>query len=122
MSGADALSAFFSVGTREGRAITWRLWSSHPGVRFLVATLHQLAEVEVLERPRACDRGEVMAVSVSGSRSELTLYRSASAGYYDRHPEQSFHGCDRDLDFDGASAHLFDLDTFDRQLRLPLGA
>jgi hypothetical protein len=61
-----------------------------------------------------------MPVAVDGSRAELTLFRSPSAGYYDRHLGQRFPGCDRDLDLDGVSAQLFDLDTSDRQLRLPM--
>ena len=111
--------AFYSVGTDEGRALTWKLWRLPPGARFFVATLEQLVEVEVIGRAQTSARGESLAVSVAGEPALLLLYRSASAGYYDRNPHESFPGCDLDLDFEGASAQLLELDSVDDdQLRL----
>lgn len=107
---SEALALFWAVGTDEGRAIDWKIWrAAAPGDRIVIATLRAVVEAVVRERPRfRADGSEIMLVEADGLLAELHLYRSASAGYWDDHPDERYPGCDRDLDFDGVSARLCD--------------
>jgi hypothetical protein len=68
-------------------------------------------EATVAERPMAGVKPEteIMVLEHAGRRLELKMFKSASAGYYDRNPEQWFPGADRDVSLDGASARLVEL-------------
>jgi hypothetical protein len=93
-----ARDLFFAVGTDESRRINWTIWHSvGPGSRVVVATLDRVLDAIVLSRPHA------------GRQFKLTMSKSASAGYFDRHPEEWYPGGDRDVDLDGAPARLVEL-------------
>jgi hypothetical protein len=107
-----AREVFWAVGTDESRRINWAIWqSAEPGSRIAIATLSlHVLEATVAERPRATKaETEVMVLEHAGRRLELTMFKSASAGYYDRHTEEWFPGADRDVSIDGVSARLVEL-------------
>lgn len=108
MTSTRVIELFFAVGTDESRRIDWAIWhSAEPGSRVVVATLDRVLDAIVLSRPQAVEpETEVMMLEHAGRQFKLTMSKSASAGYYDRHPEEWFHGADRDIDLDGASARL----------------
>jgi len=107
----DAVELFHAVGTDEGRRIDWAIWhAAQPGSRIVIATLTEVVEATVVERPRVTKpETAVMVVEHAGRRRELKMYKSASAGYWDRHPEEWFPGGDRDVSLDGVSARLVEL-------------
>ncbi len=107
----QARDLFFAVGTDESRRIDWAIWQSAvPGSRIVVATLSRVVVATVAERPLPTEpETEVMVLEHAGRRLKLKMYKSASAGYYDQHPEEWFPGGDRDVDLDGASARLVEL-------------
>jgi hypothetical protein len=111
MSSEAALALFHAVGTDSGRRIDWAIWHSvEPGSRVVIATLSYVLEAVVAERPRATKaEAETMVLEHAGRRLRLTMFKSASAGYYDRHPEEWFPGADRDVSIDGVSARLVEL-------------
>jgi hypothetical protein len=106
-----ARDLFFAVGTNESRRINWTIWhSAEPGSRVVVATLGRVLDAVVLSRPLAVEpETEVMMLEHAGRQFKLTMSKSSSAGYYDRHPEEWFPGGDRDVYLDGASARLVEL-------------
>jgi hypothetical protein len=108
---AAALELFYAVGTDSGRRIAWAIWqSAEPGSRVVIATLSYVIEASVVARPLATKpETEIMVLEHAGRRLELKMFKSASAGYYDRNPEQWFPGADRDVSLDGASARLVEL-------------
>jgi hypothetical protein len=110
---AAALELFYAVGTDSGRRIAWAIWqSAEPGSRVVIATLSYVIEATVAERPMAVKpEAETMVLEHAGRRLELTMFKSASAGYYDRHTEEWFPGADRDVSIDGMSARLVELRT-----------
>ena len=103
-----AIELYFAVGTDKARRIDWTIWHlAEPGTRVVVATLDRVLDAIVLSRPAAVEpEVEVMMLEHAGWQFKLTMSKSASAGYYVRHPEERFPGCDRDIDLDGASARL----------------
>jgi len=106
-----ALALFHAVGTDSGRRRNWAIWqAAEPGSRIAIATLTEVFEATVIERPRVTKpETSVMVIEHAGRRLELKLYKSASAGYWDRHPEEWFPGADRDVSLDGVSARLVEL-------------
>ena len=107
----SALELFYAVGTDEARRIDWMIWQgARPGLRVIVATLNRVVEARVISSPQAtAPEVEVMLLEHAGRRLKLKAYRSASSGYWDRHPEERYPGCDRDYDLDGLSARLIGL-------------
>jgi hypothetical protein len=108
---AAALELFYAVGTDSGRRIAWAIWqSAEPGSRVVIATLSYVIEATVAERPMAVKpETEIMVLEYAGRRLDLKMFKSASAGYYDRHPDEWFPGADRDVSLDGASARLVEI-------------
>jgi hypothetical protein len=106
-----ARDLFHAVGTGESRRIDWAIWhSAEPGSRIVIATLSRVIEATVAERPLAVEpETEVMVLGHAGRRLELKMFKSASAGYYNRHPEEWFPGADRDVSLNGASARLVEI-------------
>jgi hypothetical protein len=106
-----AVELFHAVGTDEGRRIDWAIWhAAEPGSRIVIATLTEVVEATVVERPRATSpETQVMALEHAGRRLDLKMYKSASAGYWDRHPEEWYPGGDRDVSLEGVSARLVEL-------------
>jgi hypothetical protein len=113
MTSEAARDLFHAVGTSESRRIDWAIWhSAEPGSRVVIATLSYVIEATVAERAMAVKpETEIMQLEHAGRRLELTMFKSASAGYWDRHPDERFPGCDRDVSLDGASARLVELRT-----------
>jgi hypothetical protein len=85
-----AIELFYAVGTDGGRRIAWVIWhAAEPGSRIVIATLSEVIEATVAERPRATKpETEIMVLGHAGRRLKLKMFKSASAGYYDRHPEE----------------------------------
>jgi hypothetical protein len=108
---SEAAREFWAVGTDESRRIDWAIWhAAGPGSRIVIATLSDVIEATVAELPLVVDpETEVMVLGHAGRRLELKMFKSASAGYYDRNPEKWFPGADRDVVLDGASARLVEL-------------
>lgn len=111
MPSERARDLFYAVDTRESRRINWMIWhSAEPGSRVVVATLARVLEAVVLERPQSLEREtEIMVLGHAGRRLEIKMFKPASAGYWDRHPEEWFPGGDRDVALDGVSARLVEL-------------
>ena len=107
----SARELFFAVGTCESRRIDWAIWhSAEPGSRVVIVTLDHVIEASVVARPLATKpETEIMVLEHAGRRLELKMFKSASAGYYDRNPEQWFPGADRDVSLDGASVRFVEL-------------
>jgi hypothetical protein len=100
-SGLAPKEVFYAVGTDDARKDNWRIFESvKPGQAVEVASLnmHGVFKVKKKDRKRLTLQLQPQAKGLPKGLARLT--QSASARYYDTHPDEFFPGADLDLEFE----------------------